>query len=533
MYFERTVRKVNISSFLTILFCINLAKLFDCFANSHKINTKLSQNEFDVNTIELGLIDKPSKSTRIIDTKHVVLNESNKNYKSETNENDVFFKQIMYSLKQRNQVIQMDLHKVLCFSGSSRSSSVNIGSETLDCCQCISDNKPNEKGSDGAYNWLSKYCGYYFLMTTTAKARSNESLLFNYMSNMKYFMPASNDSENEKNIKSSVLNNGSFTHISINSIDYFILNEWLDKQALKANLEKSKPNKKKKLNEEKPIEQSTNTDDLKEELTTASTTTSTIVEDLNTEAVKTEPSKIEIVGADEMEKILSNRDDKEIGETMETKTRPSEPEQIEARIISENKNEADSANKSQTALNKQEEKEKEKEKAAPTKTSTDNLVTELQTSLKTKNQDSNEKVDQLAEALDNEPNKSEPANEPDKVIKETASTATIPTTTAKSESNIPTATVANNQKVPSVEDIKNSMDQMIKIANIKISPQIESTTSTTPTTSNPPSPTPLNGHIISNLKEDIFTHLNNRIKVLEFNMSLSSQYLEKLSQHYR
>ena len=181
------------------------------------------------------------------------------------------------------------------------------------------------------------------------------------MSNMKYFMPASNDSENEKNIKSSVLNNGSFTHISINSIDYFILNEWLDKQALKANLEKSKPNKKKKLNEEKPIEQSTNTDDLKEELTTASTTTSTIVEDLNTEAVKTEPSKIEIVGADEMEKILSNRDDKEIGETMETKTRPSEPEQIEARIISENKNEADSANKSQTALNKQEEKEKEKE----------------------------------------------------------------------------------------------------------------------------------------------------------------------------
>ena len=34
-------------------------------------------------------------------------------------------------------------------------------------------------------------------------------------------------------------------------------------------------------------------------------------------------------------------------------------------------------------------------------------------------------------------------------------------------------------------------------------------------------------------KDENLTSLNNRIKILEFNMSLSSQYLEKLSQHYR
>jgi len=39
--------------------------------------------------------------------------------------------------------------------------------------------------------------------------------------------------------------------------------------------------------------------------------------------------------------------------------------------------------------------------------------------------------------------------------------------------------------------------------------------------------------IIANGKEAVFMRLSNRIKVLELNMSLSSQYLEKLSQHYR
>ena len=39
--------------------------------------------------------------------------------------------------------------------------------------------------------------------------------------------------------------------------------------------------------------------------------------------------------------------------------------------------------------------------------------------------------------------------------------------------------------------------------------------------------------IIGNGKEAVYMRLSNRIKILELNMSLSSQYLEKLSQHYR
>jgi uncharacterized coiled-coil protein SlyX len=64
------------------------------------------------------------------------------------------------------------------------------------------------------------------------------------------------------------------------------------------------------------------------------------------------------------------------------------------------------------------------------------------------------------------------------------------------------------------------------------------------TTNTPPSPTttttqtatphmPNIGKTQQITKEDNLTSLNNRIKILEFNMSLSSQYLEKLSQHYR
>ncbi len=64
------------------------------------------------------------------------------------------------------------------------------------------------------------------------------------------------------------------------------------------------------------------------------------------------------------------------------------------------------------------------------------------------------------------------------------------------------------------------------------------------TTNSPPSPTTTStqtatpnmsniGKIQQTTKEDNLTSLNNRIKILEFNMSLSSQYLEKLSQHYR
>lgn len=39
--------------------------------------------------------------------------------------------------------------------------------------------------------------------------------------------------------------------------------------------------------------------------------------------------------------------------------------------------------------------------------------------------------------------------------------------------------------------------------------------------------------IIGNGKDAVLMRLSNRVKILELNMTLSSQYLEKLSQHYR
>ena len=52
-----------------------------------------------------------------------------------------------------------------------------------------------------------------------------------------------------------------------------------------------------------------------------------------------------------------------------------------------------------------------------------------------------------------------------------------------------------------------------------------------PTTSAPPLIT--KDPILAYNKDPVLTRLTNRVKILELNMSLSSQYLEKLSQHYR
>lgn len=58
-------------------------------------------------------------------------------------------------------------------------------------------------------------------------------------------------------------------------------------------------------------------------------------------------------------------------------------------------------------------------------------------------------------------------------------------------------------------------------------------TVTTPTKSPPPVVAPTKESVLFYGKEAVFIRLSNRIKILELNMSLSSQYLEKLSQHYR
>lgn len=84
----------------------------------------------------------------------------------------------------------------------------------------------------------------------------------------------------------------------------------------------------------------------------------------------------------------------------------------------------------------------------------------------------------------------------------------------------------------SAQDLAQIVDQKTATANTVTPPA----STQTPTTTSPAPPTiPLvtKDPILVYSKDPIFMRLSNRIKILELNMSLSSQYLEKLSQHYR
>lgn len=144
--------------------------------------------------------------------------------------------------RRRNQILQIDLHKVLCFSSIRNSS---------DCCQCLPEdiNANQTRSSKGngkrrksrllstkfvnettiwskSNNWMSKYCGYYFLMMTSAQAQLNTSLLFKFLNNIIY----STSGGSEGRFNASGENMGNFTRFSLNNVNYYILNEWLDNQ---------------------------------------------------------------------------------------------------------------------------------------------------------------------------------------------------------------------------------------------------------------------------------------------------------------
>ena len=97
----------------------------------------------------------------------------------------------------------------------------------------------------------------------------------------------------------------------------------------------------------------------------------------------------------------------------------------------------------------------------------------------------------------------------------------------------------------SIESIQSELNSLLsKTLDLSLQTVGGASTSSLPTTTITTSNTNSNGQpsaatmpniakIQAIAKEDNLTSLNNRIKILEFNMSLSSQYLEKLSQHYR
>ena len=79
----------------------------------------------------------------------------------------------------------------------------------------------------------------------------------------------------------------------------------------------------------------------------------------------------------------------------------------------------------------------------------------------------------------------------------------------------------------SLEELNESGIQTIQQmpANTTTDAENSKNTNSSPITNSSP--------LTANGKEALFMRLNNRVKILELNMSLSSQYLEKLSQHYR
>jgi hypothetical protein len=111
--------------------------------------------------------------------------------------------------KQRVNLIQIDLFKLLCFHSNN------------DCCQCLSllvDNRSSSSYSlnKKSINWLNNKCAYYFLINTIVNM--NKSMLINYL---------------HKFNQIDLLNNSNKTQLLINSgFNLNISDEWLDNQHL-------------------------------------------------------------------------------------------------------------------------------------------------------------------------------------------------------------------------------------------------------------------------------------------------------------
>lgn len=88
----------------------------------------------------------------------------------------------------------------------------------------------------------------------------------------------------------------------------------------------------------------------------------------------------------------------------------------------------------------------------------------------------------------------------------------------------------------------NQFQTVIELPEINNSSITSTTSTSTPSTTSTSTATPVptaqvptvvTPVIIGNGKDAVLMRLSNRVKILELNMTLSSQYLEKLSQHYR
>ena len=93
---------------------------------------------------------------------------------------------------------------------------------------------------------------------------------------------------------------------------------------------------------------------------------------------------------------------------------------------------------------------------------------------------------------------------------------------------------SENETVADVVNIEESLEELNE-PGIQTIQQMPANTTTDGENSKNTNSSPITNSspLTANGKEALFMRLNNRVKILELNMSLSSQYLEKLSQHYR
>ena len=408
--------------------------------------------------------DTPTQSTRIIkpQTTTTTTPRPTTATSSLRNLTPILLDQMLNS--NHHQIFQIDLHRLLCFSSNHRL--------LLDCCQCLLDqpfpassgdsssSSFNYFGSATSNTWLSKYCGYYFLMVTTAQARSNNSLLVKYLNNMRSASTtlANPTSDNDNSNK-----NANFTQVLINNINYFILNEWLDNQTQSANLN-SVVGDNGKRNHFAQIQSKgfqNNSITSKNNITTATTNTNSTTSTTSSNTVTTETTIV-------------------VTEKATTKTMTQSSVDLkQAQIIEE---------------------KPDSEVVATTSNPTNSTLNKIRSDSKTSLSDTS-----------------------------IASTTSTTTPVVDEDSTRSSSTVTVSTTTVAAEAV-NSADQAT--ATTTLPPTASTTTSSmaTPHHPTPSVPTPI---VIASGKDAVFMRLNNRIKILELNMSLSSQYLEKLSQHYR
>lgn len=313
----------------------------------------------------------------------------------------------------RNQALQIDLHKALCFSSASC------------CCQCLPDVAHNY----GAFNSLSKYCGYYFLMMTSAQRRSNNSLIYKFLnhinSNMSSSSPVLLANDDLAN----------FTHFSLNNINYYILNDWLDNRIKTLNLN----------NAELPV--------------------------VNRSLSISKANESSSSGSS----MSSNN-------TNETRSNDHAPKVVVN--LTDEKTAAANANK--------------------------HVAYELP----------------VVEVNDKNTNTNEPSNN----LSEHVSGGEA------ADKTTPTSSPATSSEGEFNQNLNENLIDKQNSSHVEATTLQPSSTSTNPQSSNsntnhiPSVATPV---IIGNGKDAVLMRLSNRVKMLELNMTLSSQYLEKLSQHYR